>query len=84
MRRIPACSPPRVDGGGTSESGARLAFVDVELEALIRALGPLEVVGRRRVDVSDLAYDASRVTEGVCSSAYRGRARTGTTSRSRR
>lgn len=36
----------------------------MELEALIRALGPLEVVGRRRVDVSDLIYDASRVTEG--------------------
>jgi UDP-N-acetylmuramoyl-L-alanyl-D-glutamate--2,6-diaminopimelate ligase len=36
----------------------------VELEALIRALGPLEVIGRRPVEVRDLAYDASRAAEG--------------------
>lgn len=64
MRLTRACSQARVDGGGTSRSGARLAFLDVELEALIRALGPLDVVGRRRVDIRDLAYDLSRVTEG--------------------
>jgi UDP-N-acetylmuramoyl-L-alanyl-D-glutamate--2,6-diaminopimelate ligase len=36
----------------------------VELEALIRALGPVEVIGRRRVEVLDLAYDSARATDG--------------------
>ena len=36
----------------------------MELEALIRALGPVDVVGRRRVEIRELAYDASRATEG--------------------
>ena len=45
----------------------------MELEALIRALGPVEVVGRRRVEVRDLAYDASRATEGSLFFCVRGR-----------
>jgi UDP-N-acetylmuramoyl-L-alanyl-D-glutamate--2,6-diaminopimelate ligase len=36
----------------------------VELDALIRALGPLEVIGRRRVEVRELAHDARRTTPG--------------------
>jgi UDP-N-acetylmuramoyl-L-alanyl-D-glutamate--2,6-diaminopimelate ligase len=36
----------------------------VELEALIRALGPVEVIGRRRVEVRELAYDSARATAG--------------------
>jgi UDP-N-acetylmuramoyl-L-alanyl-D-glutamate--2,6-diaminopimelate ligase len=36
----------------------------VELEALIRALAPSDVIGRRPVDVRDLAYDPRRVNAG--------------------
>ncbi len=36
----------------------------MELEALIRALGPVDVVGRRRVEVRDLVYDARRASPG--------------------
>jgi UDP-N-acetylmuramoyl-L-alanyl-D-glutamate--2,6-diaminopimelate ligase len=37
----------------------------VELEALIRALAPSDVIGRRPVDVRDLAYDTRRATRGA-------------------
>jgi UDP-N-acetylmuramoyl-L-alanyl-D-glutamate--2,6-diaminopimelate ligase len=36
----------------------------VELEALIRALDPLEVVGRRPLQIRKLAHEAGRATEG--------------------
>jgi UDP-N-acetylmuramoyl-L-alanyl-D-glutamate--2,6-diaminopimelate ligase len=36
----------------------------MELDALIRALAPGDVIGRRAVDISDLAYDTRRVREG--------------------
>src|SRR5262249_6208347 len=41
-----------------------LAFAVVELEALIRALDPLDVIGRRPVEIRDLAYEAGRATDG--------------------
>jgi UDP-N-acetylmuramoyl-L-alanyl-D-glutamate--2,6-diaminopimelate ligase len=37
----------------------------VELEGLIRALAPSEVLGRRPVEVTDLAYDTRSVTSGA-------------------
>jgi len=37
----------------------------VELEALIRALGPSEVTGARPVEIGDLAYDTRAVTQGA-------------------
>ena len=37
----------------------------MELEALIRALAPSEVTGRRPVEIRDLAYDAGRVTDAA-------------------
>ena len=37
----------------------------MELEALIRALAPDEVIGRRECEVHDLAYDARAVTPGA-------------------
>ena len=37
----------------------------VELDALIRALAPGEVIGRRPVEILDLAYDTRRVREGT-------------------
>jgi UDP-N-acetylmuramoyl-L-alanyl-D-glutamate--2,6-diaminopimelate ligase len=37
----------------------------VELEALIRALAPSEVIGRRQVEIRDLAHDVRRVTPGA-------------------
>jgi UDP-N-acetylmuramoyl-L-alanyl-D-glutamate--2,6-diaminopimelate ligase len=36
----------------------------VQLEALIRALAPDELVGRPQVEIADLAYDTRRVTSG--------------------
>jgi UDP-N-acetylmuramoyl-L-alanyl-D-glutamate--2,6-diaminopimelate ligase len=36
----------------------------VELEALTRALAPSEVIGRRQVEIRDLAHDVRRVTPG--------------------
>ena len=42
----------------------RLAFGNVELEALIRPLGPGEVLGRRPVEIRSLAYDTRRVENG--------------------
>ena len=36
----------------------------MELEALIRALDPLDVIGRRPVEIRELAYEAGRATEG--------------------
>jgi len=45
----------------------------VELEALIGALGPLDVVGRRTaVEIRDLVHDASRATEGSLFFCVRG------------
>jgi len=37
----------------------------MELDALIRALAPGDVIGRRAVEISDLAYDTRRVREGA-------------------
>jgi UDP-N-acetylmuramoyl-L-alanyl-D-glutamate--2,6-diaminopimelate ligase len=37
----------------------------VQLEALIRALAPIDVVGETRIDVCDLAYDATRIGPGA-------------------
>jgi UDP-N-acetylmuramoyl-L-alanyl-D-glutamate--2,6-diaminopimelate ligase len=37
----------------------------VELDALIRALSPSDVIGRRPVEVRDLAYDTRRVVAGT-------------------
>jgi len=37
----------------------------MELDALIRALAPGDVIGRRAVEISDLAYDTRRVHEGT-------------------
>src|SRR3990172_690222 len=44
---------------------AQLHSAPVELEALIRALAPSEVFGRRQVEILDLAYDARGVTPGA-------------------
>jgi len=44
----------------------------VELEALIRALDPLDVVGRRPVEIRELAYEAGRATEGSLFFCVRG------------
>jgi UDP-N-acetylmuramoyl-L-alanyl-D-glutamate--2,6-diaminopimelate ligase len=44
----------------------------VDLERLIAALAPIEVVGRRSVDVSDLAYDARRAAPGALFFCVRG------------
>jgi UDP-N-acetylmuramoyl-L-alanyl-D-glutamate--2,6-diaminopimelate ligase len=37
----------------------------VELEALIRALAPREVIGARPVEIGDLSYDSRKVTPGT-------------------
>jgi UDP-N-acetylmuramoyl-L-alanyl-D-glutamate--2,6-diaminopimelate ligase len=37
----------------------------MELDALIRALAPGDVIGRRPVEISDLAYDTRRVRDGT-------------------
>ena len=37
----------------------------MELERLVAALGPVDVLGRAPVDVRDLAYDARAVTPGA-------------------
>ena len=37
----------------------------MELDALIRALGPSDVIGRRPVEITDLAYATGRVREGT-------------------
>jgi UDP-N-acetylmuramoyl-L-alanyl-D-glutamate--2,6-diaminopimelate ligase len=44
----------------------------VELEALIAALGPLDVVGRSDVEIRDLAYDAGSATQGSLFFCVRG------------
>jgi UDP-N-acetylmuramoyl-L-alanyl-D-glutamate--2,6-diaminopimelate ligase len=44
----------------------------MELDALIRALAPSEVTGGRPVDVSDLAYDTRRVSDGALFFCVRG------------
>jgi UDP-N-acetylmuramoyl-L-alanyl-D-glutamate--2,6-diaminopimelate ligase len=44
----------------------------VELEALIRALAPGEVLGRRAVEIRSLAYDARRVEDGALFFCVRG------------
>jgi len=37
----------------------------MELDALIRALAPGDVIGRRAVEISDLAHDTRRVGDGT-------------------
>jgi hypothetical protein len=37
----------------------------MELDALIRALAPNDVIGGRPVEILDLAYDTRRVREGA-------------------
>ena len=44
----------------------------MELEALIRALAPSEVVGRRPVEIRDLAHDARAASEGTLFFCVRG------------
>jgi len=44
----------------------------VELEALIRALAPSEVIGAGSVAIGDLAYDTRRVTKGALFFCVRG------------
>jgi UDP-N-acetylmuramoyl-L-alanyl-D-glutamate--2,6-diaminopimelate ligase len=44
----------------------------VDLERLIAGLAPIEVVGRRSVEISDLAYDARRVAPGALFFCVRG------------
>jgi UDP-N-acetylmuramoyl-L-alanyl-D-glutamate--2,6-diaminopimelate ligase len=44
----------------------------VELEALIRALDPLDVIGRRPVEIRELAYEAGTATEGSLFFCVRG------------
>ena len=44
----------------------------MELEALIRALGPLDVLGRRDVEIRELVYDAGRAAEGSLFFCVRG------------
>jgi UDP-N-acetylmuramoyl-L-alanyl-D-glutamate--2,6-diaminopimelate ligase len=44
----------------------------VELEALIRALGPLDVLGRRDVEIRELVYEADRATRGSLFFCVRG------------
>ena len=44
----------------------------MELEALIRALDPLDVIGRRPVEIRELAYEAGRATEGSLFFCVRG------------
>jgi UDP-N-acetylmuramoyl-L-alanyl-D-glutamate--2,6-diaminopimelate ligase len=56
---------PAEEASGALGEAPRLAFGFVELEALIRALAPSEVLGRRPVEIRDLAYDARRVAEGT-------------------
>ena len=51
--------------GATASPGPRLAFAPVDLDALIRALAPSDVAGNRGVEITDLAYDARRVTGGA-------------------
>ena len=65
--------------------GAAAKTRTMDLERLVAALGPAEVLGRAPVEVLDLAYDARAVDAGLrCSSACPARAPTGTTSRPRR
>jgi UDP-N-acetylmuramoyl-L-alanyl-D-glutamate--2,6-diaminopimelate ligase len=44
----------------------------VDLEALIRALGPDEVIGQRELEIRDLAYDTRAVTDGALFFCVRG------------
>jgi UDP-N-acetylmuramoyl-L-alanyl-D-glutamate--2,6-diaminopimelate ligase len=44
----------------------------MELDALIRAVAPEDVIGRRPVEISDLAYDTGRVTAGCLFFCIRG------------
>jgi UDP-N-acetylmuramoyl-L-alanyl-D-glutamate--2,6-diaminopimelate ligase len=49
----------------------------VELDALIRALSPSDVIGRRPVEIRDLAYDTRRVVDGTLFFCVRGERRDG-------
>ena len=44
----------------------------MELDALIRALSPDDVIGRRPVEITDVAYDTRRVTAGSLFCCVRG------------
>ena len=44
----------------------------MDLEALIRALAPSDVIGDRRVEIVDLAYDTRKVTSGALFFCVRG------------
>jgi UDP-N-acetylmuramoyl-L-alanyl-D-glutamate--2,6-diaminopimelate ligase len=44
----------------------------VKLDALIRALAPSEVIGRRPLEIGDLAYDTRRVSQGALFFCVRG------------
>ncbi len=44
----------------------------MELDALIRALAPDDVIGRRPVEIADLAYDTRRVADGALFFCVRG------------
>ena len=44
----------------------------MELDALIRALAPGDVIGRRAVEISDLAHDTRRVGDGTLFFCVRG------------
>jgi len=44
----------------------------MELEALIRALAPSDVIGRRPVEIRELAHDTRRVSEGTLFFCLRG------------
>ena len=44
----------------------------MDLERLVSALEPLEVLGRHSVEVRDLAYDARAVTPGALFFAFQG------------
>ncbi len=48
-----------------SDTDLALAFPEVELDALIRALAPSEVTGAQPVEIGDLAYDTRRVSKGA-------------------
>ncbi len=62
----------RSDGVVPAPATTRLAFGDVELEALIRALDPVDVVGRRPVEIQELAYDARAAVAGSLFFCVRG------------
>ena len=59
MRRLPTAAT------GTGGRSLIPTIAPMELDALIRALAPGDVVGRRAVEIRDLAYDTRDVHEGA-------------------